>query len=76
MAFDRGMTRAQENQEGDWEKNQEIKGFKISFKKEHLSKKVSLLLCYKQTLRPHTLLCYVIQITFLNLFKSTWSLFQ
>ena len=66
---------AKENQVGEWEKSQEIKGFKtveketakihvflISFKKEQLSKKVILLLYCKQTLRPHILLCCVVQI--------------
>ena len=51
--------------------------FLISFKKEHLSKKVLLLLYCKQNFRPYTF-CVVIQITFLNLFKTTWkeSLFK
>ena len=39
----------------------------ISFKKEHLSKKVLVLLYSKQTLRLHNRLCYVIQIAFIFL---------
>ena len=46
--------------------------FLISFKKERLSKKVLPLLYYQQTLCPLTVLYNVIQIAFLNLFKSTW----
>ena len=46
--------------------------FLTSFKKEHWPKKVLLLLYCKKILHPHTRLCYIIQIAFLNLFKSTF----
>ena len=38
---------------------------------EYYLKKVLLLLYCKQAFLPHTLLCYVVQIAFLNLLKST-----
>ena len=44
--------------------------FLISFKKEHLSKKILLMIYCKQIPRPHALLGDVTQIAFLNLLKA------